>query len=259
MSFFVGLDLGSSMSKGVIINNSSNIIAKYVIKTGFSFSKAAETLMDGLLSLSKISKEKIKQIVATGYGRKNVLFATSSKTEISCHAKGAYYYYPHKSKIIDIGGQDNKVIDIDEKGNIINFKMNRKCAAGTGAFIEETANRLNISLDELENYARNATENITIASFCTVFAQTEIIKLIKEGVSPENLALGIFNSVANRIIEMDILQEKIVLTGGVIAKFPIIKEILEKKTGTEIFIPPFPQFCGAFGAALIGKEITMKN
>ncbi len=254
MSYYMGLDLGSSMSKGIIINDNNSIVSKYMVKTGYSFSEAACLIRDNLLLNTGIKMEDIVNVVSSGYGRKNVEFANSYKTEIICHAKGAYFYFKKNGKIIDIGGQDNKVITIDNEGKVLNFKMNRKCAAGTGAFIEETANRLGIKLNELEHYARKADKDITIASFCTVFAQTEIIKLIKEGHSIENISKGIFNSVCQRIIEMDTFNDFMILTGGVIANFPIIKELIENKTNCQVLIPPAPQYCGAFGAALIAKN-----
>lgn len=254
MSYFMGLDIGSSMSKGVIINDNNEIIAYDKVKSGYNFSLAAEKVKNNLLEKANLKFKQIEKTVSSGYGRKNVDFADINKTEILCHAKGAFHFFPKKVKVIDIGGQDNKVIDINEKGNVLNFKMNRKCAAGTGAFIEETASRLDIPLEQLEKYARNADKDIVIASFCTVFAQTEIIKLIKEGHSPENIAKGIFLSVSQRIIEMDRFIDNIVITGGVIASFPIIKEIIEQKTECNVLIPPLPQYCGAIGAALIAKN-----
>ena len=251
---YMGLDVGSSMSKGVVINEQNEIVVKYMTKTGYDFSKAAEEIKDNMLQRIGRELKDVSCIVSSGYGRKNVEFADFFKTEISCHAKGAFHYFQNKAKIVDIGGQDNKIIDVDKNGNILNFKMNRKCAAGTGAFIEETANRLGVEIGELEIFARDATKETSISSFCTVFAQTEIIRLIKEGNSIENIAKSIFNSVAQRIIEMDTFSDNIIITGGVIANFPIIKEIMEKKINCSVFIPPSPQYCGAFGAALIGRN-----
>ncbi len=255
MDYFMGLDIGSSMSKGVIINDKNEIIAKYKIKSGYDFSKAAYKIKENLLEQSNIDFSNISAVVSSGYGRKNVDFANNSKTEILCHAKGAFHYFQKAAKIIDIGGQDNKVIEINNTGNVLNFKMNRKCAAGTGAFIEEIASRLDIEINSLETLARKSDKDTPISSFCTVFAQTEIIRLIKEGTSLENLAKGIFLSVSQRIIEMDRFIGNVIITGGVIANFPIIKDIIREKTGCNVYIPPFPQFCGAFGAALSAKEL----
>ncbi len=255
MKYFMGIDIGSSMSKGVIINCKGELISKYMVKSGYDFSKAANRIKDSLLESTGIDFSQIEAVVSSGYGRKNVEFADSTKTEILCHAKGAFFFFQDSAKIIDIGGQDNKVIEINKKGNVLNFKMNRKCAAGTGAFIEETAARLDVDINELDNLARNSDKDTPISSFCTVFAQTEIIRLIKEGISLQNLAKGIFLSVSQRIIEMDRFIDNIIITGGVIANFPIIREIITDKTGCKVFIPPNPQYCGAFGAALAAKEL----
>ncbi len=256
MNLFMGLDIGSSFSKGVIINDDGVIVAKYITKSGYSFELAADEIKENLLEQIGKNFKDISSAVSCGYGRKNVSFAKFHKTEITCHARGAFYYFPAKAKIIDIGGQDNKIIEIDHIGNILNFKMNRKCAAGTGAFIEETANRLNIEMNKLESLAKKSTKALTISSFCTVFAQTEIIRLIKEGNKIEDIANAIFDSVSQRIIEMDIFPKdtNIIITGGVISGFPILKDIIYQKTGCNILIPPDAQYCGAFGASLLGRN-----
>jgi predicted CoA-substrate-specific enzyme activase len=255
MDYFMGVDIGSSMSKGVVIDQDCNIVAKHLIKSGFNFTNASNTIKEQLLKDAQINFNRIKYTVSSGYGRKNVNFADANKTEILCHAKGAFYYFGKPAKIVDIGGQDNKVIEVGNSGNVLNFKMNRKCAAGTGAFIEEISSRLDININALEDLARKADKDIKISSFCTVFAQTEIIRLVKEGISLENLAKGIFLSVSQRIMEMDRFTGNIIITGGVIANFPIIRDIITQKTKCNVFIPPFPQYCGAFGAALTAKEL----
>jgi len=252
MKYVMGLDLGSTWSKGVIINEKKEIIAKALEKTGFSFKETSKKLIDNLLKSANLSLSDIYKVVTTGYGRKSVDFQDIVKTEILCHAKGAYFYFPEASILIDIGGQDNKIVHIGEKGEIVNFKMNRKCAAGTGAFIEESLSRLQIPYEKVKSLYEKSDKDITIASFCTVFAQTEIIKLIKENEKVENIVKGIFNSVATRIIEMDTLYGNVILTGGVIEFYPFFKEVLEKKANCSIKVPPNPQYCGALGASLFG-------
>ncbi len=252
MKYCIGLDLGSTWSKGIIIDENGDIIATALEKTGYSFIETGNSLLKKLFEISKISQEKIDKIVSTGYGRKSIDFADMVKTEIICHARGAWHFFPEKSTLIDIGGQDNKIVHIGDNGEIINFKLNRKCAAGTGAFIEESLSRLQIPYDKVEELIKKSDKNITIASFCTVFAQTEIIKLIKENEKVENIVKGIFNSVATRVIEMENLNGTVILTGGVIAFYPFFKEILEKKSGCKIKVPPYPQFSGALGAAIFG-------
>ena len=254
MSYVLGLDLGSTWCKGVILDENKNLITKALEKTGFSFQETSKKLLNELLNSSNLELKDIKKIVTTGYGRKSIDFGDIVKTEILCHSKGAFHFFPKRSILVDIGGQDNKIVHIGDKGEIVNFKLNRKCAAGTGAFIEESLNRLQVPYEKVGELIEKSDKDITIASFCTVFAQTEIIKLIKENEKLENIIKGIFNSVATRIIEMESLYGDVILTGGVIEFYPFFKDILAKRAGCNIIVPPNPQYCGAIGAALFGLE-----
>lgn len=253
-SFFVGIDVGTSYVKCAILNSKKEIVSSFVKRTGTSIEDSSTTAFENAISSISISRDSIEHITATGYGKNKVLFADTNKTEISCHAKGAYHYFPKQSTIIDIGGQDTKVIKLDENGKIIRFKMNRKCAAGTGAFIEEIAYRLDLSLNDLNSLATKSTTNVPLASFCTVFAKTEILTRIKDGETVEDLIKSAFGSVIRRVIEMTELEGTLVLTGGLIAYNPIIAEILKSEVNAEILIPPFPQLIGAIGAALFALE-----
>ena len=258
--YFIGIDVGTSYVKSVMINNNKEILSSIVKRTGISIQDSSKHAFEKLISNSSLSRSKIKHITATGYGKSKVLFADTYKTEISCHAKGAYHYFPKKITIIDIGGQDTKVIKLDEKGKIIRFKMNRKCAAGTGAFIEEIAYRLDIPLTELNGLAAKSTSNVPLASFCTVFAKTEILTRIKEGEKVEDLIKSAFGSVIKRIIEMTEIEGTVVLSGGVIAYNSIVGEILKTELKADILIPPHPQLTGAIGAALFALEnYELKN
>lgn len=257
--YYAGIDVGTSFVKVVIISKNKEIVSSFVKRTGVSIKESTTIAFEKAISAVSLSQPEIKHITATGYGKNNVAFADTTKTEISCHAKGAYHYFPKKITIIDIGGQDTKVIKLDEKGKIIRFKMNRKCAAGTGAFIEEIAYRLDIPLIELNNLASKSTTNLPLASFCTVFAKTEILTRIKEGEKVEDLIKSAFDSVVRRVIEMTELEGTIVLTGGVIAYNRIIEDILKKEINKDILIPPKPQLIGAIGAALFSKESYQKS
>ncbi|MFX0059809.1 MAG: acyl-CoA dehydratase activase [Candidatus Heimdallarchaeota archaeon] len=252
--YFGGIDVGTSYVKVVIINKTQEIISSFIKRTGASIDSSIQISFEKAISNASLSKASIKHITATGFGKSKVVFADSSKTEISCHAKGAYHYFPREITIIDIGGQDTKVIKLDEKGKIIRFKMNRKCAAGTGVFIEEIANRLDLPLDEMNNIAQKSTNNVPLGSYCTVFAKTEILTRIKDGEKVEDLVKSAFESVIRRVLEMTELEDIIVLTGGVIEHNNIIAEILKRETNANILIPPHPQLIGALGAALFGKE-----
>ena len=254
MTDFAGIDVGASTTKAVIINESKEILGHSVLNSGADFKSAAEKAF-------KKSREKPKKkipdecvIFATGYGRRNVPFANKIKTEISCHAKGSYFYFPHAHTLIDIGGQDSKIIKVNESGRRTGFKMNRKCAAGTGAFLEEIANRLQINIGKLNGLAKKSKRNIQIGSYCTVFTATEILTRIREGVEVKDLVKGIFGSVLKRALEMDPLDGNIVMSGGVVAYNPFLVEMFEKKLGRKIFVPPLPQLTGAFGAAIYALE-----
>lgn len=252
--YFAGIDVGTSYVKSVIINKSKKIISSVIKRTGANIKQSTKIAFEKSISNVSLSRSAIKHIMATGFGRNRISFVNTTKTEISCHAKGAYHYFPQKITIIDIGGQDTKIIKLDKKGKIIRFKMNRKCAAGTGVFIEEIANRLDIPLNEMNNMASESTKNAPLGSYCTVFAKTEILTRIKEGEKVEDLVKSAFESVIRRVIEMTELKGTIVLTGGVIAHNRIVGEILSRELKTEVLVPPNPQLIGAIGAALFALE-----
>ncbi|MFX1349342.1 MAG: acyl-CoA dehydratase activase [Promethearchaeota archaeon] len=252
--FFAGIDVGTSYVKSVLLNSNKEIVSFFINRTGTSIENSSKNAYENTLSNASLSNTSIKRITATGYGKDKVSFANTYKTEISCHAKGAYHYFPQKITIVDIGGQDTKVIKLDENGKILRFKMNRKCAAGTGAFIEEIAYRLDLPLNELNTLATKSTSKVPLASFCTVFAKTEILTRIKEGEKVEDLIKSAFGSVIKRIIEMTELEGTVVLTGGLIAYNSIIGEILKTEINADILIPPYPQLTGAIGAALFALE-----
>ena len=256
-NYFAGVDVGASAVKAVIIDDSEDILGFSVKKTTTNLEDLTESVFDEAISASLISREEIRCTVATGFGREKVKFANELKTEISCHGKGAYFYLRDLHRplaVVDIGGQDNKVIKLDKNGKMLNFKMNRKCAAGTGAFLEEIAHKMDVAPENLNGLAKKATKDIELGSFCTVFTSTEILESIKTGETKENMVKGAFISVVKRIMEMETLEGTVVITGGVIAHNPLIGEILEKQLNVNVHIPPNPQLIGAFGASLLAKE-----
>ncbi len=251
MGIYAGIDVGSCTTKAVIINDKAEIIGAHVQRSGIDYRSAAQNALKQ--ALGKLNPNGIR-IVSTGYGRNNVDFAHERKTEISCHARGGFSYINKGFVLIDIGGQDNKVIKIDDRGRRIDFRMNRKCAAGTGTFIEEIAHRMNLPLDKLDSMARKAEKRFKIGSYCTVFASTEILSHIRAGVSPEELIRGVFESVVDRIMEMTPIEGTVLICGGVVEYFPIVAELLKERIKGNIFVPPRPQLTGAYGAALLARE-----
>jgi len=256
---FGGVDIGASSTKVVLINEDKEILAYDVRPSGYDFVESARKGWEAALTRARVLPSKVVQVFSTGYGRHNVDFAFSSKTEISCHANGCYHYYPKSLTIVDIGGQDNKIIKVNDQGARISFKMNRKCAAGTGAFLEEMAHRLNLPLDELDAYARRSSHEITINSYCTVFGATEVLEKIRTGAPVADIIRGLFRSVVRRVLEMDTLTGNVALTGGVAEHNSILVEILKDETGKDILLPPHPQLMGAFGAALFSLDHWYKS
>ncbi|MBW2612788.1 MAG: ATPase [Deltaproteobacteria bacterium] len=247
---YVGVDVGASRTKVALLNPECKLLGHCVKKSGTDFTATADFCLESSLKMADASVRDMVKVVSTGYGRKNVSYSEESKTEIGCHAKGCYYYYPRAITIIDIGGQDNKVIKLDATGRRISFKMNRKCSAGTGAFLEEMSPRLDIPLEEMDGLARRSTEMVKLGSFCTVFSATEVLENIRKGKKIPDIIKGLFHSVIKRVIEMDAFTENVVLTGGVVAHNPYLVTMMEEFIGKKILVPEHPQLTGAIGAAL---------
>jgi predicted CoA-substrate-specific enzyme activase len=251
---YVGTDVGSSRTKVAILNANKDLIGYCVEKSGTDFSVTAQTCLTASLEMARVRSKDIIKSISTGYGRKNVPFADETKTEIGCHAKGCYHFFPTSLTIIDIGGQDNKIVKIDEKGRRTGFKMNRKCAAGTGAFLEEMSARLDIPLEEMDGLAAQSQNMVKLGSFCTVFSATEVLENIRQGKKVTDIVKGVFFSVIRRVLEMDALTENVVMTGGVVAHNPYLVKMTEEIIGRQILVPQHPQLTGAVGAALYAGE-----
>ncbi|NIM14587.1 MAG: ATPase [Candidatus Aminicenantes bacterium] len=251
---FVGVDVGASRTKVAVLDAEKKLIGWAVSKSGTDFAASADSCLQSALKMANAAEKDMVKVISTGYGRRNVSFARESKTEISCHAKGSYFYFPVAATIIDIGGQDNKIIKIDEKGRRTNFRMNRKCAAGTGAFLEEMSLRLDIPLEKMNGLAVQSTDMVVLGSYCTVFSATEVLERIREGKKLPDIVKGLFLSVIKRILEMDSFTEKVVMTGGVVAHNPYLVEMVEEIIGRKVLVPEYPQLTGAVGAALFAQE-----
>ena len=252
---FAGLDMGASRTKVVVVDPSGTLIGHAVRKSGTDFTATAAACLDSSLEMAGAGRNNIVRAVSTGYGRANVSFVTGiSKTEIGCLAKGCHHYFEGAITIIDIGGQDNKIIKLGPSGNRSSFKMNRKCAAGTGAFLEEMSLRLDIPLEEMNELARKSENMIKLGSYCTVFSATEVLESIRNGKQVSDIVKGIFYSVIKRVLEMDSLTDSVVMTGGVVANNPYIVQMTEDMIGRKVLLPELPQLAGAVGAALYAIE-----
>ncbi len=250
----LGLDIGASATKAVLLDGEV-VRGRSLRKSGADFAGAAQGCVAEVLAAAGLQAAEVGRIVATGYGRRRVDFAHAAVTEITCHARGCYASFPRAITIVDIGGQDNKVISLTDNGERRSFKMNRKCAAGTGAFLEEIAAQLDTPLAALNDLARQATGSVQLGSYCTVFAKTELLALIAQGTPLPEIVKAAFRSVTKRILEMDSLAGEVVMTGGVVAHNPILVELVSEALGRPVLVPDHAQYTGALGAALIARDI----
>jgi len=251
---YLGIDVGAVTAKAVLLDGDGQVLARAVVPTGLDFARAGAEAAQAVLTAAGAAAEDIRVTVATGYGRRNLAFPSLSLTEISCHARGAYHHFPQAMTVVDIGGQDNKIIRLGKDGRLLGFRMNRKCAAGTGAFLEEIARRLDIPLASLESLARESSDAVRLGSFCTVFTFTEILTLMRRGVAVPDIVKAAFRAVVQRVAEMEALEGQVVATGGVVAHNPFIIPLLAEATGVQVLVPPDPQVAGALGAALLGRD-----
>jgi predicted CoA-substrate-specific enzyme activase len=250
------VDVGASRTKVAVLDDAKTLVGYAVQKSGTDFAATASQCLALSLEMAGAAESAIANAISTGYGRKNVAFARDTRTEIGCHAGGCYHYFPMAITIIDIGGQDNKVIKLDEAGRRTSFKMNRKCAAGTGAFLEEMSARLDIPLERMNDLAARSTDMVKLGSFCTVFSATEVLENIRHGKRIEDIVKGVFFSVIRRVVEMDSLTANVVMTGGVVAHNLYLVRMMEELIGRAILVPEKPQLTGAIGAALYAMNGT---
>ena len=250
--FFAGIDVGASTAKAVVLDGDLTLLGHDVRSSGMDFAESGRGALDAAMAMAGV--DTLARIVATGYGRDNVPGADGTRTEIDCHGRGAYHHHPHAVTVVDVGGQDNKVIRLSDDGKRLGFRLNRKCAAGTGSFLEEIAARLDVRLDELNDMALGADRSAPLNSFCTVFASTEVLSRIRAGEDKRSLARSIFASVVARVTEATLLDPPVMATGGVAAHNPAFVELLGTVTGQEIIVPPSPQLIGALGAAIVARD-----
>lgn len=254
--YIAGIDSGSTSTDAIIIDENANIIGRSIVATGIGATQSVDKALQIALEDAHLSKEQLTNVVTTGYGRENIGKNTDSVTEITCHAKGAHYLHPETKTIIDIGGQDSKVIRIDEQGNVENFVMNDKCAAGTGRFLDAQARALNMSLEELSKTGLNWKNDITISSMCTVFAESEVISLVADNVAISDIIHGLNKSVASKtasLVHRIKGEPEFIMTGGVAQNAGVV-QCLEQALNAKIYVDDSAQLCGAIGAALIGLE-----
>ena len=254
---YLGIDIGSSSSKAVIIDRAQQILASQVVNLGTGTRGVSEVVKLALQEAG-LSKEELLYTVVTGYGRMTYKEADRQITEISCHAKGTGLFHPETRTILDIGGQDTKVIRLDAGGSVENFAMNDKCAAGTGRFLEVMARVLDCSLSGLADLAARGTDPVPISNMCTVFAESEVISHLAADAKVEDVAAGAILSIATRVAGMAKrlgVVPAVTMTGGGALNSCLVAA-LSRELGEPICLPPNPQVMGALGAALFARELS---
>ena len=254
--YVMGIDSGSTSTNAVIMDGERKIVASAVVRTGAKSGESAQKILGEILGKAGLAREEIAWIVSTGYGRVSIDFADENVTEISCHGRGAHYFNPKVRTILDIGGQDSKAIHLSEAGEVTDFVMNDKCAAGTGRFLEMIARTLEIDVDELGPVALQSTEDIEITSMCSVFAESEVISLIANNKEKADIAWGVCRAIAGKaysLMKRVGLEETFMMTGGV-ANNPGVVRAVEEKIQSRLYICPEPEIVGAAGAALYALD-----
>lgn len=256
MRFAAGVDVGSTQTKAVVMEESAGIVARALVDTGANVIKAAENAFHLACREAQIDPQDVGFVVGTGYGRYKITFGNAQMTEISCHARGASYIFPSTRTVIDMGGQDAKAISIGSDGQVLDFVMNDKCAAGTGRFLSNAADVMGISLDEVGPLSLEGTRPVKLTTVCTVFVESDILSYLSMGKKPSDILRGVHLAIAKRTISLArrvSIEPDVTMTGGVARNLGMV-QALEEVLDTKLQVSPDAHFIGAIGAALFALE-----
>jgi predicted CoA-substrate-specific enzyme activase len=261
MAYAAGVDVGSTQTKAVIIDESKEIVTRALTDTGANVVRAAENAFQEALRNGDLREEEVEYIVGTGYGRYKVTFGNTQVTEISCHGRGSVHMFPGTRTVVDMGGQDTKAISVSQTGEIVDFCMNDKCAAGTGRFLGAASSALDIPLDQLGSTALAGVKAVKISTTCTVFAESEVLSWLGKGKKIEDILLGVHQSIAGRsagLLRRVGIEEEVTFTGGV-AKNVAMIETLNERLGLKVNVSDESHYMGALGAALFALDHIMAS
>ena len=256
MKYFGGVDVGSTQTKAILIDETGKVVGRALLDMETSMITVAEDAFKAALADAGINREDVARVAGTGYGRYNVSFGDEQATEISCHARGAVALFPNTRTVIDIGGQDTKAIAVKPDGQVADFTMNDKCAAGTGRFLGAASYALEMPLGELGPLALRSQNPVRITTTCTVFAESEIISHLAKGILPEDVLMGVHQAITSRCVSLARrvgVHSEVTFTGGVSRNVAMVK-LIEDAVGMKINVSPDAHFCGALGAALVARE-----
>ncbi|RME37850.1 MAG: 2-hydroxyglutaryl-CoA dehydratase [Planctomycetota bacterium] len=256
MNHAIGIDVGSTQTKSVALDDSGRIVARALIDTGANVKRAGQRALDALLETAGIARDEVRFVVGTGYGRYKIEAGNTQVTEISCHARGAHLLFPNTRTVIDMGGQDTKAIKVGPEGDVLDFCMNDKCAAGTGRFLAGAADVLGLTLDEIGGISLRGKDPIRLTSVCTVFVESDILSHLAQNRKVEDILAGVHEAIATRtvgLVRRVGIEPEITFTGGVARNVGMVRS-LEAKLGMTLNVSEDAHFCGALGAALFALD-----
>ena len=256
MAYAAGVDVGSTQTKAVVIDENGAIVGRSLVDTGANVIQAAQNAFDEALLANQLSEQEVEYVIGTGYGRYRVTFGNDQVTEISCHARGAVHLFPNTRTVVDMGGQDTKAIKVSETGEIIDFCMNDKCAAGTGRFLGAASAALDIPLSDLGDRALQSKHPVKISTTCTVFAESEVLSWLGKGKKIEDILWGVHKSIATRsggLMRRVGVIDEVTFTGGVSRNSAMVAA-LEERVGVKLNVSDDCQYIGALGAALFALD-----
>ena len=256
MAYAAGVDVGSTQTKAAILDEEGKIVARGLVDTGANVMQAAEHAFSTALGEAGVAEEEVEYVIGTGYGRYRVTFGNDQVTEISCHARGAVHLFPNTRTVVDMGGQDTKAIRVAPTGEVLDFCMNDKCAAGTGRFLGAASAALEIPLERLGDTALASSRPVKISTTCTVFAESEVLSWLGKGKKIEDILWGVHQSIATRsagLMRRVGINDEVTFTGGV-SRNPAVVAALEEKIGTKLNVSDECHYIGAVGAALFALD-----
>lgn len=263
MSYSAGIDVGSTYTKAVILDGDGRPVGRSMMKTGFRLAEAARRVYENALEEAGLLEADVSYAVATGYGRFQVTFADAHVTDLTAAARGARLLFPSTRTVLDVGGQTMKATRLDARAKVRSFRLNDKCAAGTGAFLEKTARYLGFATEEIGPLAATSKTPAAISGVCAVFAESEVINHLSQGTPPSDIMQGAILSLVDRSIQLMRrvqLEPEYALVGGIL-RFESMSRLLEERLGSAVNVPPgdLPQFVGALGAAWLGQQRTARR
>jgi len=260
--FTAGIDVGSTYTKAVILSDDGQLMGKAMVKTGFRLGEAAERAYRQALENAGLREEDVAYIVSTGYGRYQVPFRDTQVTDLTAHARGACFFFPNTRTVLDVGGQTMKAMRLDEKRKVKSFRLNDKCAAGTGAFLEKTARYMGYEIEEIGPLIATSKEPVPISGVCAVFAESEVINHVSQGAAPADIMHGAIVSLVDRSVQLMKrvrMEPEFTMVGGIM-RFGTMVQVIREQLKADVNVPPgdLVQFTGAVGAAVLAHRRLQK-